>query len=115
LPPVTPFEIRGQITIDPSSLFGSLVQQTRLTSIPINLPSLSILPAIRPTPFMGLHEAGEMLGGDFAALEPLFVDAGNWLSWMRIPVGPRTVRHAPCWEAESLIVTKSSLVLLDCF
>jgi hypothetical protein len=26
---------------------------------------------------MGLHEAGEMLHGDFSELEPLFVDAGN--------------------------------------
>jgi hypothetical protein len=40
-------------------------------------------PDIGGTPFMGLYEAGEMLGGDFSDLEPLFVDAGNWLSWMR--------------------------------
>jgi hypothetical protein len=34
-------------------------------------------PDIGETPFMGLHEAGEVLGGDFPDLEPLFVDAEN--------------------------------------
>jgi hypothetical protein len=34
-------------------------------------------PDIVESSFMGLHEAGEMLHGDFSELEPLFVDAEN--------------------------------------